>query len=206
MRPKIKICGVRRVVDATLAVDLGATHIGCVLAPDSPRCATLDEVQELVAAVGRAAQVVLVFRNPPAEAVVDASTATGIGHVQVHGVGEDFYLQLEARGLVSMRVYSLPPGSVELPRRGGFAPTEECPAFLDVGPGGSGQRFDWRMLNGQAPHATFIAGGVTPENLSELLEQSPWGVDLSSGVESAPGVKDPDKLRRLFAVVAEVKA
>ena len=62
------------------------------------------------------------------------------------------------------------------------------------------------MLNGQAPHATFIAGGVTPENLSALLEQSPWGVDLSSGVESAPGVKDPDKLRRLFAVVAEVKA
>ena len=71
MRPKIKICGVRRVADALLAVDLGATHIGCVLAPDSPRCATLNEARELVAAVGSSAQVVLVFRNPSVEEVVE---------------------------------------------------------------------------------------------------------------------------------------
>ena len=205
MRPKIKICGVRRVADALLAVDLGATHIGCVLAPDSPRCATVNEARDLVAAVGSVAQVVLVFRNPTAEVVAEAGKATGIRHVQVHGVGEDFYRQMEARGLVPLRVYSMPKGIAELPQLA-LAPTEACPAFLDVGSGGSGRRFDWTVLNGQAPHATFIAGGVTPENASELLQQNPWGVDLSSGVESAPGVKDPDKLERLFAVLAEVEA
>jgi phosphoribosylanthranilate isomerase len=205
MKPKIKICGVRRVADALLAVELGATHIGCVLAPDSPRCATVNEARELVAAVGSVAQVVLVFRNPTPEVVVEAGKATGIGHVQVHGVGEDFYRQLEARGLVPLRVYSMQKGVAKLPQLA-LAPTEGCPAFLDVGSGGSGRRFDWTVLNGQAPHATFIAGGVTPENASELLEQNPWGVDLSSGVESAPGVKDPDKLERLFAVLAEVEA
>ena len=66
-----------------------------------------------------------------------------------------------------------------------------------------GQAFDWSILGGRAPHATFIAGGVTPENVSALLRQQPWGVDLSSGVESVPGVKDPIKLGRLFAALGD---
>ncbi len=205
MMPRIKICGVRRAPDALLAVDLGATHIGCVLAKDSPRCATPGEVREIAAAVASAAQMILVFRDPRAEEVAEASAVTGVENVQVHGVDEIFCLQLEARGLAVHRVYSLAPDATELPKPR-VAPTEGCPAFLDVGRGGAGRPFDWEMLGEQAPHATFIAGGVTPDNVSRLLEQKPWGVDLSSGVESAPGVKDPEKIRRLFAVLAEVEA
>ncbi len=205
MMPKIKICGVRRAPDAQLAIDLGATHIGCVLAKDSPRCATPEEVREIAASVASAARIILVFRDPSVEEVAEASAVTGVLNVQVHGVDESFCSQLEARGLSVHRVYPVTPDTTGLPKPR-VVPTEVCPAFLDVGRGGAGRPFDWGMLGGQAPHATFIAGGVTPDNVSKLLEQKPWGVDLSSGVESAPGVKDPEKLRRLFAVLAEVEA
>lgn len=205
MRPRVKICGVRRVADAQLAVELGATHIGCVLAVDSPRCATLEEARELAAALAGTAQMILVFRNPQAQDVAEVSTATGIANVQVHGVDEEFYASLETRGLIVHRVHSLSPGTTELPHLQPV-PTEECPSFLDVGRGGAGQAFDWNILRGRVPHATFIAGGVTPDNVSALVGHQPWGVDLSSGVESAPGVKDPEKLKHLFAVVAEVEA
>ena len=205
MRSRVKICGVRRVADAQLAVELGATHIGCVLAKDSPRCATLKEARDLAAALAGTAQLILVFRNVSAEDVVEASTATGIANVQVHGADEEFYIGLESRGLIAHRVHSLPPGTTDSPHLKP-APTEDCPSFLDVGRGGTGQAFDRSILGGRAPHATFIAGGVTPENVASLLRQQPWGVDLSRGVESVPGVKDPIKLGRLFAVLAEVEA
>ncbi len=205
MRSRVKICGVRRVADAQLAVELGATHIGCVLAKDSPRCAAMAEARDLAAALAGSAQLILVFRNANAEDIVEASAATGVANDQVHGADEAFYTGLETRGLIAHRVHSLPPGTTELPHLQP-APTEDCPSFLDVGRGGTGQAFDWTILDGRVPHATFIAGGVTPENVSALLRQQPWGVDVSSGVESAPGVKDPAKLERLFAVLAEVEA
>lgn len=200
MRPRVKICGVRSGGDAQLAVELGATHIGCVLASDSPRCATIDEARRLASGVTDA-QVILVFRKPSADEVVDVSAEVGVSHVQVHGVDEQFYVDLEAKGLTAHRVYSVSKDAGALPR---IEATEGCPAFLDVGRGGAGVPFDWSLMRRGAPAATFIAGGITPENISTLLEQRPWGVDVSSGVESSPGVKDPDKLRRLFAVLAEV--
>ncbi len=90
MMPKIKICGVRRAFDAQLAVDLGATHIGCVLAKDSPRCATPGEIREIVSAVASSARMILVFRDPRDEEVAEASAMTGVENVQVHGVDESF--------------------------------------------------------------------------------------------------------------------
>jgi phosphoribosylanthranilate isomerase len=83
------------------------------------------------------------------------------------------------------------------------APTDASPAVLDVGDGGSGTPFDWSLLAPRAPSATFIAGGVTPHNVSALLRYRPWGIDLSSGVERVPGEKDHGSLRLLFAAVAE---
>ena len=70
--------------------------------------------------------------------------------------------------------------------------------MFDVGGGGSGRAFDWRILGERAPERAFIAGGLRPENIGRLLPFRPWGVDVSSGIESAPGVKDPERLRRFF--------
>jgi phosphoribosylanthranilate isomerase len=75
---------------------------------------------------------------------------------------------------------------------------------LDVAAGGSGRRFDWALLGGRAPYATFIAGGITPDNVGALLRHAPWGIDVSSGVESAPGVKDGGRLKALFASLRQL--
>ncbi len=83
-------------------------------------------------------------------------------------------------------------------------PTEAQPALLDVGGGGSGRCFDWTLLGERAPPATFIAGGIRPDNVRALLKYRPYGIDLASGVESAagvPGEKDEAKLRALFEEV-----
>lgn len=80
-------------------------------------------------------------------------------------------------------------------------PTRARPALLDVGGGGTGRGFDWTLLGARAPDATFVAGGIRPDNVRVLLKYRPYGIDLSSGVESSPGVKDPHKLRALFEEV-----
>ena len=196
----LKICGVRRVEDAILAVDLGARFVGCVLAGDSPRRASREEVRRIAGVVADRAQVVLVFRGESLEQIAQAVDETGIRRVQPHQAPESLSLQLEARGVIVHRVFALDPKSRTLPVITP-SPSEERPALLDVGAGGSGVTFDWRLLEGGAPPATFIAGGIAPENLASLLAYGPFGVDISSGVESAPGIKDPERLRRLFAVL-----
>ena len=83
-------------------------------------------------------------------------------------------------------------------------PTDDEPAVLDTG-GGTGIRFPWRLLAGGAPAHTFIAGGVRPDNVACLLAYRPWGIDLASGVESAPGIKQPAAMAALFASVAAAR-
>jgi phosphoribosylanthranilate isomerase len=96
-----------------------------------------------------------------------------------------------------LRVYPMSERSSALPRFS-TRPTQDEPALLDVGGGGSGRTFDWDLLGGSAPGFTFIAGGIRPENVEELLRHQPYGIDLASGVETAPGVKDEKRLRTLF--------
>ncbi|MFH0944113.1 MAG: phosphoribosylanthranilate isomerase [Planctomycetota bacterium] len=200
MKPVMKICGVRRVEDATLAVDLGASYVGCVLAGDSLRRASVEEVRRISAAVAGRARVVLVFRGESREEIMRAVDRTGIRRVQPHQTREPLARQLEAQGIVVHRVFALDPASRRLPLITP-SPSEDRPALLDVGAGGSGTAFDWSLLEGGSPPSTFIAGGIAPENLASLLRYAPFGVDVSSGVEGAPGIKDPDRLRRLFAVL-----
>lgn len=197
MNVRVKICGVRRPSDAERAVELGADFIGCVLAPDSPRRATPAEVREIQAAVFGRAQVVLVFRAGRPGEIEAAVEATGVFRVQPHGADPETCRALEAQGLTVHRVYRLAKGARALPVLSP-SPAEHRPALLDGGAGGSGITFDWRLLAPRAPGATFIAGGLSPENLAELLPYQPYGIDLSSGVESAPGIKDRDRLCRLF--------
>ncbi len=196
----MKICGLTSVADAELAVGLGATHVGCVLVADSPRGIDVERAGSIAAAVGERAVRVLVFRAPDLAAVRAAAARTGVDWVQVHAVDPGFYSALERAGLRTLRVHAVAAGSRDLPPLSP-APSPAAPALLDVGQGGSGQRFDWAQLGERAPDATFIAGGIDPDNVTELLQHRPWGIDLSSGVEHEPGVKDPVRLRRLFAAI-----
>lgn len=197
MRPLVKICGLKRVEDAEVAVSLGANFVGAVRTPSSPRRVSVDEARALFSRIGSNAARVLVFRDVPLEEVLSDARASGADWVQLYHASESDVRRVESEGLRVLRVYDLSEESLRLPA---FSrePAAGRPALLDVGGGGSGRSFDWGLLGGAAPAFTFIAGGIRPENVEELLEHRPYGIDLSSGVEREPGVKDEAKLRRLF--------
>ena len=197
---EVKICGLRRPEDASLAVRLGARWIGIVRAPDSPRSATLDEARRVIAAAREAdpevRPVLATGRRSTGEVAADAAVL-GVERVQPHGLGDAGVRELRAGGLIVHRVVTIPETAERLPR---FAVPDEKdgPLVFDVGGGGSGRSFDWRILGEKSPPRTFIAGGLRPENIGLLLPYRPWGVDVSSGIESAPGIKDSERLRRFF--------
>lgn len=197
---KVKICGLRRTSDTGLAIELGATHVGIVLAEDSPRCATMREARAIVRCARGRATVVLVFRHESAETIVRAAFELGVNLVQVHGASPALRRELRDAGMFVMPVASVPAGASALPE---FAaqPTDMVPAVLDVGRGGSGRTFDWTLLPTQSARCVFVAGGITPANVAALLAHRPWGIDVSSGVELAPGVKSPGLLRKLLREV-----
>jgi phosphoribosylanthranilate isomerase len=219
-RVHVKVCGVRRVADARLAVALGAEWVGCVRAADSPRCATVGEVEAIRCAIEERARVVVVGRVRAGErsetgeaseerdvvaALVREAKSVGADAVQIHGASHDALARVRDAGLVAWRVVALAREATELPRE--LAPESEsespidAPVLLDVGAGGSGTPFDWRLLGRVAPPRIWIAGGITPDNVASLLARSPFGIDVSSGVESAPGIKDEGRLRALFEVL-----
>ena len=220
-RVQVKVCGVQRVEDARLAVELGAGWIGCVRAVDSPRRATLREVAAIRRGVDGRVGVVLVGRvrrgerdakgderhelEIAAELVRDARRV-GASAVQIHGASRAALARVRDAGLVAWRVISLARGAARLPRSLRTARVARSPVLLDVGAGGSGTPFDWRLLGRVAPPRLWIAGGITPQNVGELLEHDPFGIDVSSGVERAPGVKDARRLRELFAVIEACEA
>lgn len=197
MRPLVKICGLTRAEDARAAVHCGATHIGCVMVEDSPRCVNADVAKEVFDAVEPDTVRVLVFKNERPEKILATAGSASTKHVQVYGLEEDETLRLEQEGMTVFRVVGIDPTARSLPSLSPV-PSAKRPAVLDVRGGGSGQRFSWGLLGAHAPTGTFIAGGVCPENISELMEHRPFGVDLSSGVEIAPGIKDPRRLQLFF--------
>ena len=184
-----------------MAVRLGARWIGVVRAPDSPRSATLEEARRVIAAareVNPEVRPVLATGRRTRDEVAADAFALGIARVQPHGLSDAGVRSLGEAGLIVHRVVTVPDAADRLPN---FVPPGEGggPLVFDVGGGGSGHAFDWRILGEQAPARAFIAGGLKPENIGRLLPFQPWGVDISSGVESAPGVKDPDRLRLFFS-------
>jgi len=215
VRTRVKICGVRRVEDARLAVELGAEWVGCVRAVDSPRYASLREVAAIRRAVEGRARVVLVGRVRPedegesgaaGEEFVLEAKCVGASAVQIHGASRASLERVRDAGLIAWTVVSIARDATRLPGSLEAAREDGAPFLLDVGAGGSGTPFDWRLLGDVAPPGTFIAGGITPENVADLLARAPFGIDVSSGIERSPGIKDARRMRQLFAALAEVEA
>jgi len=196
----IKICGITRPADAELAVSLGATHVGCVMVPDSPRKTSVSQAKEAFAAarnVRRNTTCVLVFRSEDPALVVGTAREAGTKSVQLHQYREADAKTLESEGLSVCRVYDIPTGSNMLPPLNP-PPTRKHPAMFDVTGGTAGLTFPWEILGSEAPEYTFVSGGVRPENVCALLTHHPYGIDVGSGVERDAGTKDPDRLVLLF--------
>jgi phosphoribosylanthranilate isomerase len=198
---RVKICGITRAEDAEMAVALGASAVGFVMWPRSPRFLEPARARDIVRLLPPFVTPVGVFVDQPAGHVKDVAAVVGLAAVQLHG-NEDagFCRALGRRAIKSASVEQ----AVAL---AGFWPLEITLLIDAVDAerrGGTGRTVDWAAAAALARQRRIIlAGGLTPENVGEAIRTvRPFAVDVSSGVESAPGVKDEHRLRAFFAAVA----
>ena len=195
--PIFKICGITRLTDALHAVREGATAIGFVFAPASPRRVSTDLVAEIVNALPGRVMTVGVFVNASIDDIQSVLRATGIRAVQLHGDEPPSYADAIDRPIV--RSVTL-DDVVET----AHAWPSDVTLLLDkadpVRRGGTGEVVDWsRAANVARERRIVLAGGLTPANIEEAITTvRPCGVDVSTGVEASPGVKDFGKVSQFL--------
>jgi phosphoribosylanthranilate isomerase len=202
MRPLVKICGVRRHEDALVATELGAAAIGFVFWPRSPRFVDPYRARAIVAALPPFVIAVGVFVDQPDEYVRGVSDLVPLGAVQLHGNEPvEQYVRAPYRVIKSVPVGTAfdPAGTLALPKH----VTVLLDAHDPVRQGGTGRVIDWNAAAVVArTRRTILSGGLNASNAREAIDTvKPYAIDVSSGVEVSPGVKDPAKLRELFAVI-----
>jgi phosphoribosylanthranilate isomerase len=195
----IKICGITRAEDAALAVALGANALGFVLWPGSPRHATVDAAAAIVRTLPPFVTPVGVFVDPSAEDLARAAAA-GLRLAQVHGTVPAGQLALPVLRAVHLSAADA----------GGIEPdvvddTVLLDAHDPVRHGGTGRTVDWTRARAIAARRRIVlAGGLTPLNVHDAIATvRPYGVDVASGVEARPGVKDHELLRRFITAAKE---
>lgn len=206
--PLVKICGVTRPGDADLAVDLGANLVGLNFYPPSPRCLTVEAAREIVEVVAGRVPVAGVFVDRPRAEIEEIVERAGLDLVQLHG--DETPAEVAAFGGRAIQVFRVEPEVDErldpgwlrgFPTAWGFLFDVRHPRY-----GGTGLSWDYRALARVVPAArgrpVLVAGGIGPETVAAALAASDaGGIDVCSGVESAPGIKDPLLLERLMAEV-----
>jgi phosphoribosylanthranilate isomerase len=198
----IKICGLREPADVDACVALGVQMIGFNFWPRSRRRVAEDLAQRLVARIPPFIETVGVFVDAEPEEVARTVERVGLHTVQLHGSEDpEAYRDVGARIIQVVRVKAGAPLPVAV---AGAAERVLLDAWVE-GHGGAGVTFDWDIVpraHERLARPILLAGGLTPENVGEaILRTRPWGVDVASGVESAPGVKDHHKLRAFVEAV-----
>ena len=194
----IKICGITREEDALLATALGADAVGFVFAPSARQIAP-QVARDIARQLPGDILTVGVFRDESAERVVEIVNGAGLRAAQLHGHESPAECRFVAER-VPITIKAIPAGSPDLERFDDFGADL---LMLDSPIPGSGEVFDWSLAEG-APgnRPMLLAGGLDPGNVASAIERvAPYGVDVSSGVESRPGRKDP-RLLRLFIEAA----
>ena len=205
MSTRVKICGITNAADAEQAVAAGADALGLNFYGKSPRYLALGQAARIAKPLPPFILRVGVFVNATAELVQQAIVECGLGMVQFHG---DETPQFCAQfGIMSMKAFRIrDAGSLKE-----MAKYQTDAYLLDAWSGelagGTGKQFDWALANEakRLGKPIFLAGGLTPENVAEAVRRvRPFGVDVSSGVESSPGKKDPEKVRAFINAVRSV--
>ncbi|NTW28630.1 MAG: phosphoribosylanthranilate isomerase [Coriobacteriia bacterium] len=201
-RTRIKICGITRAEDAALAVAAGADAIGVVFAP-SPRQVDVLRAAEIFSAVPPAVERVGVFVNAPAEEVARAVTLCGLSAVQFSGDESPENCAVAPASVVKAFRVGTEFDTAQLEPYRGHVDALLLDTYVAGQAGGTSQTFSWHTIGelpGWAPF--YVAGGLNAGNVGECIAAlHPFAVDVSSGVESSPGVKDPEKVRALCAAV-----
>ncbi len=203
MRIRVKICGITREQDALLAAEAGADAIGFVHWARSPRAVDVQRARSIQAQLPPFVSTVALFVDPSADTVWQVIEATRPDLLQFHGNEEpSFCSAFGVPYIKALKITDRAPDATALgyhAQARGFLLDSHDPVAI----GGTGRAFDWSL----APHATMrpvvLAGGLNAANVGRAIAiVRPWAVDVSSGVESAPGIKDEARLRAFMQAVA----
>jgi phosphoribosylanthranilate isomerase len=204
---RVKVCGITRLEDAELAAELGAWAIGFVLWPQSPRAVDRAAAVAIAAALRRRLELVGVFVNATLEEIAHAADELHLTHVQLHGdEGPSFCAEAGRR--TGAKVIK----AVRVASAADFQDLERYHTdlhLLDTAAkglrGGSGRTWDWALAARRRRNVPVIlSGGLGADNVAAgIAAVEPWAVDVSSGVEASPGVKDHAKLRAFMAAVPQ---
>jgi len=194
----VKICGITRLEDAEAAVEAGAGAIGFIFWPSSPRFIDPHRARRIAAALPPFVTAVGVFVNQPLAYVKGVASLVALGAVQLHGDETPEYAAAVSRPVMK---------AVSVGRDQARVWPSRVRLLLDVhdplARGGTGRTIDWAAAADlSARREVLLAGGLTPDNVADAVARvRPFGIDVSSGVERAPGVKDHERLRALFEAV-----
>jgi len=192
---RVKICGITRIEDALAAASAGAHAVGFVFYAKSPRNVTIEAAIELCAALPPFITTVGLFVDADAKAVDTVLSAVPLDLLQFHGEEPAAYCRQFGRPY--LKAARVRPG-LDLVQ---YAATYESAkallldAYVPDKAGGTGTTFDWRLIPRDLPLPIVLSGGLTPSNVSDAVKAiRPWAVDVSSGVEASPGIKDATKI------------
>lgn len=198
MTTRVKICGITRVSDALTAAEHGADAIGLVFYKRSPRHLSIDKATEIVSELPPFVTTVALFLDARSEEIQQVLEHLPVDLLQFHGdecpaecgqYGRPYIKAIGMKGGTDVRAYA-----ATYPDARGFLLDSHAVGEA----GGTGQTFDWSR-SPALDKPVILAGGLNPENAAEaVMRARPFGLDVSSGVESEPGIKDPEKIRRFM--------
>jgi phosphoribosylanthranilate isomerase len=208
--PKIKFCGITRTEDAAAAVAAGAWALGMILWPGSARRCRRAVAAEIAAVHRRHVQITGVFVNPTLDTVVRAAEEIGLTMLQFHGdEGPAFCAEAARRTGCRVIKAARVQSRADIQALSPFHPDFHLlDSYLPGVPGGTGETFAWELARrhrGRVP--LILSGGLTAENVEEAIDVvRPYAVDVASGTEESPGIKDPARLEAFAAAVAATQA
>lgn len=191
-----KICGITRVEDALAAAAAGADAIGLVFYAKSPRAVSVEQAQQIIAALPPFVTTVGLFVDMPRPELQQILAQVPLDLLQFHG--DESVEQCEGYGRPYIKALRVKAGDdiaalmAQYPSASGVL----LDTFVEGVPGGTGLAFDWSLVPAELPKPVILAGGLTPDNVATAIDRvRPYAVDISGGVESAKGIKDADKVR-----------
>jgi phosphoribosylanthranilate isomerase len=208
---RVKVCGVTRVEDARLAVELGAWAVGMVFHPESPRDCDPGTAELIGSELRRRAEIVGVFVNWPLDELEHMADRASLTMLQLHGDEGPVYCREAARRTgckVMKAVQAKDAAAVRKLVSYREVDLHMLDAHSDEARGGTGQTFAWELAKHHRSKTPLVlSGGINPENAGNAVEEvGPFALDSASGTEAEPGVKDPDRLRALFQAVEQADA
>ncbi len=204
---RVKICGITNLEDALLAAALGADALGFIFYPPSPRSVAPDAARAIVAQLPPFVSTVGVFVDEDAATVKELAAQVGLDWLQLHGKETPEYCRSLGRRVIKGFRIRDESSLADLAAYQSAVQALLLDTYKKGQVGGTGETFNWDLAREARKYGPIIlAGGLTPENVAQAIATAqPQAVDVASGVEAAPGKKDPEKLRAFFPAVKGIE-